>query len=120
QQNFAKEASSNTRGAVLDGRDIGLIVLPGAPCKIFVTASPEVRAKRRLNELHEKRIDGIYETILEDIKIRDARDQNRKVSPLRPANDAFILDTSELGINEVIEKACLFVDSRYPQARRQA
>lgn len=120
QQDFAKETSSNTRGAVLDGRDIGLVVLPEAPCKIFVTASAEVRARRRLKELHEKGIDSIYETILEDIKVRDARDRNREVSPLRPANDAFILDTSELGINEVIEKACLFVDSRYPQARKQA
>ncbi|KAB2832851.1 MAG: (d)CMP kinase, partial [Caedimonadaceae bacterium] len=70
QQDFAKETSSNTRGAVLDGRDIGLVVLPEAPCKIFVTASPEVRAKRRLKELHEKGIDSIYETILEDIKMR--------------------------------------------------
>lgn len=120
QQDFAKEASSNTRGAILDGRDIGLVVLPEAPCKIFVTASPEVRAKRRLKELHEKGIDSIYETILEDIKMRDARDRNREVSPLRPANDAFILDTSELGINEVIEKACLFVDSKYPQVKKQA
>ena len=119
QQDVAKETSSNTRGAILDGRDIGLVVLPDAPCKIFVTASPEVRAKRRLKELHEKGIDSIYETILEDIKMRDARDRNREVSPLRPANDAFILDTSELGINEVIEKACLFVDSRYPQVKKQ-
>jgi cytidylate kinase len=120
QRDFAKESSSETRGAVLDGRDIGLVVLPEAPCKIFVTASPEVRAKRRLKELHEKGIDSIYETILEDIKVRDARDRNRDVSPLRPAEDAYILDTSTLGINEVIEKARLFVDSKYSQAKKKA
>lgn len=120
QRDFAKEGPSNHRGAVLDGRDIGLVVLPEAPCKIFVTASPEVRAKRRLKELHEKGIDSIYETILEDIKVRDARDRNRDVSPLRPADDAFILDTSTLGIDEVIEKARLFIDSKYSQAKKEA
>ena len=120
QRDFAQEDNSGMQGAVLDGRDIGRIVLPEAPCKLFVTASPEVRAQRRLKELHQKGIDCIYETILEDIKLRDARDQNREISPLRPAIDAFILDTSELGIDEVIEKACLFVDSKYPKAVKKA
>ena len=87
---------------------------PEAPCKIFVTASPEVRAERRLKELHQKRIDSTFEVILEDIKERDTRDQRRKVSPLRPAKDAFILDTSELEIEDVVEKASFFVDSIYP------
>ncbi|EKE09647.1 MAG: Cytidylate kinase [uncultured bacterium] len=120
QRNFVQKDLSKSQGAVLDGRDIGLIVLPEAPCKIFVTASPEVRAERRLKQLHQKGIDCIYEVILEDIKLRDARDRNREISPLRPADDAFILDTSELGIEEVIEKACFFVDSKYPQAKKKA
>ncbi|MBS0271055.1 MAG: (d)CMP kinase [Proteobacteria bacterium] len=118
QQNFAKHPSPGMQGVVLDGRDIGLVVLPEAPCKIYVTASPEVRAMRRLKELHQKGINSIYEVILEDIKVRDARDWNRDVSPLRPAKGAFILDTSELEIDNVVEKACLFVDSIYPESRK--
>ena len=120
QRDFAKTPSRGKQGVVLDGRDIGLVVLPEALCKIYVTASPEVRAKRRLKELHQMGIDSIYEATLEDIKVRDARDKMRKVSPLRPAEDAFILDTSELGIDDVIEKACFFVDSKYPKAHKIA
>lgn len=120
QRDFAQEDLSGKQGAILDGRDVGLIVLPYAPCKFFVTASPEVRAERRLKELHQKGIDCIYEVILEDIKLRDTRDRNREISPLRPAEDAFILDTSELGIEEVVERACFFVDSKYPQAKKKA
>lgn len=120
QRNFAKAPPLGMQGVVLDGRDIGVAILPDAPCKIFVIASPEVRAKRRLKELHQKGINSIYEAVLEDIKERDARDQERKVSPLRPAKDAFILNTSELGIEEVVEKACLFVNSKYPEAQKKA
>ncbi len=115
QRDFAKTIFPSKQGVILDGRDIGLVVLPEAPCKIYVTASPEIRAMRRLKELHEKGISGIYEAVLEDIKVRDARDETRKISPLRVADDAFILDTSELGIDEMVEKACLFVDSKYPK-----
>ena len=119
QRDFAKKPLGGKQGVVLDGRDIGLVVLPEALCKIYVTASPEIRAKRRLKELHQKGIDSIYEAVLEDIKMRDARDQERKVSPLQPAEDAFILDTSELGIDDTIKKACLFVDSKYPEAQKK-
>jgi CMP/dCMP kinase len=118
QRDFAKNPLPDKQGVILDGRDIGLVVLPEAPCKIYVTASPEVRAKRRLKELHQKGINSIYEAVLEDIRTRDARDQTRDVSPLRPAEDAFILDTSELNIDDVVEKACLFVDSKYPEAQK--
>jgi cytidylate kinase len=118
QKNFATHPSPGKQGVVLDGRDIGLVVFPEAPCKMYITASPEVRARRRLKELHQKEINGIYETILEDIKVRDARDWNRKVSPLRPAKDAYILDTSELSMDNVVEEACLFVDSIYQEAQK--
>ena len=118
QRNFAKNPPLDKQGVILDGRDIGCVVLPEALCKIFVTASSEVRARRRFKELHQKGIDSIYEAILEDIKMRDTRDQTRKVSPLCPAEDAYILDTSELGIDAVVEKACLFVDSKYPMAHK--
>lgn len=116
QRDFAKNPSPGKQGVILDGRDIGLVVLPEALCKIYVTASPEVRAQRRLKELHQKGIDSIFENVLEDIKTRDARDRTRKASPLRPASDAFILDTSDLKIDEVVIKACFFIDSKYQKA----
>jgi len=120
QRNFANNPPPDKQGVVLDGRDIGLVVLPDALCKIYVTASPEVRAERRLKELHEKGIDSIYEAILEDIKMRDTRDQTRQTSPLRPAQNAYILDTSEMEINEVVDKACVYVDSKYPKAYKHS
>jgi cytidylate kinase len=119
QHTFANHHPPDKQGVILDGRDIGLIVLPKAPCKIYVTASPEVRAKRRLKELHQKGINSIYEAVLEDIKTRDTRDQTRDVSPLRPAEDAYVLDTSELNIDQVVEKACVFVDSKYPESTKR-
>lgn len=115
QRDFANTPPAGKQGVVLDGRDIGRVVLPNAQCKIYVTASPKVRAERRLKELHEKGIDSIYEAILEEIKARDARDQTRKVSPLCPAPDAYLLDTSTMGIDEVVEKARVYVDSKYPK-----
>jgi cytidylate kinase len=118
QRDFAQTIYPGKQGVVLDGRDIGLVILPEAPCKIFVTASPEVRAKRRLKELHQNGNASIYDSVLEDIKARDSRDEQRKVSPLRPAEDAYILDTSELTVDEVVEKACLFVDSKYPHMQK--
>jgi cytidylate kinase len=119
QRNFAKKIPPGKKGVILDGRDIGLVVLPEASCKIYVTASPEVRAHRRLKELHQKGIDSIYEAILEDLKIRDTRDQMREFSPLRPAQDAYILDSSTLGIENVVAKACLFVNSKFPEAHQE-
>lgn len=118
QRDFAKNPSKGKQGVILDGRDIGVVVLPEAPCKIFVTASPSVRAERRRKELHQKKIYCTLESVLEDIKERDARDEKREVSPLRPADDAFILDTSELGIGDVVEQAICFIDSIYSQARK--
>lgn len=118
QRTFAKNPPSSKQGVILDGRDIGLFVLAEAPCKIFVTASPEVRAERRLKELHSKNICCTFETILEDLKERDARDQTREFYALRPADDAFILDTSGLGIQDAVEKVSFFVDSVYPKVHK--
>jgi len=119
QRNFASNTPKNKQGVILDGRDIGLVVLPEAPCKIFVTASPRVRAERRLKELHQKKNYSIFEDVLEDIEERDTRDRLRKLSPLRPAEDSFILDTSELEIDDVVEKASVFVDLIYPHAQKK-
>ena len=122
QRNFAKHPPSGTQGCVMDGRDIGRVVLPEAICKIYVTASPEVRAERRLKELHQKGINSIYDDILKDIRGRDERDQTRKISPLFPAEDAFIMDTSHMTINEVVSKACDYINSKYgePGKNRQS
>lgn len=119
QRDFVKDPSLGKQGVILDGRDIGRVVLPEAPCKIFVTASSRVRAERRFKELQQKKIYSTFEYILEDLEERDARDQMREISPLCPADDAFILDTSEFGIDDVIEKASFFISSVYPKAQKK-
>lgn len=90
-------------GLVADGRDMGTTVFPAARLKIFLTASPEVRAERRYKQLKEKGLDASLPLLLGEIRERDARDAGRAVSPLRPADDAEILDTSTMDINEVVE-----------------
>ena len=99
-------------GAVLDGRDIGTVVCPDAAAKLFVTASPEARAKRRTDELNGKGIPADFNEILVDLKRRDERDCTRKNSPLKPAENAHLLDTTEMDIDsafraavEIVEKA---------------
>lgn len=96
-------------GTVLDGRDIGTVVCPNAHVKLYVTASPNERARRRWNEIQQRGNlsgdDAAFETILADIKKRDERDMGRADSPLRPAEDAHILDTSEMSIDEAFERA---------------
>ncbi len=91
-------------GAVLDGRDIGTVVFPKAEVKFFLTATPEARAKRRFEEDSEKGLAVSYEKTLEEINRRDERDSNRKDSPLRIADDAIVVDTSEMTESEVFEK----------------
>ncbi len=93
-----QQSYSIDRGVVMDGRDIGTVVFPDAELKIFVTASPEVRARRRYAELTAKGDKVTMEEILENVKQRDYLDQNRKESPLRQAEDAIVLDNSEMTI----------------------
>ena len=112
QRAFAATPPGAGAGAVLDGRDIGTVVCPGAPAKLFVTASVEVRAQRRLKELRERGIAAIESDVLEDMKERDARDSRRAVAPLRPADDAFVLDTSALNADQAFAAAVAFVRSR--------
>ena len=109
---FQRNFSQKLPGAVLDGRDIGTVVCPDARIKIFLTASLEARAKRRYVELrkHDEKIN--FETILEQIKERDARDQTRKSSPMVAASDAKIIDTSELSINEAVNKVLNYIQSK--------
>ena len=96
QRDFAGSPPGNAPGAVLDGRDIGTVVCPDADLKLFITASAEERARRRHKELRERGEESIYARVLQDMQTRDARDSARAVAPLRAAEDAIVLDTTEL------------------------
>lgn len=100
------------QGAIYDGRDTGTVVCPKADIKFFVTASSEVRALRRYKEFVAKGMDISYEEVLVDVKSRDERDTNRASSPLKPAEDAIIFDTSNLSIAEVIQQASEVIDEK--------
>jgi cytidylate kinase len=109
QRNFAANPPNNKLGAVLDGRDIGTVVCPNANFKLFVTASPEVRAERRFKELQDRGEEAIRSAILQDIIDRDERDRSRSVSPLMPAQDAYILETSTLDLDAVFKIALNYI-----------
>ena len=105
QRKFAENPPSGAAGAVLDGRDIGTVVCPGAEVKIWVTASAEARAKRRALELSARGEDGNFETVLADLRRRDARDAERAEAPMRAAADAHLLDTTNLDIEAAFRAA---------------
>ncbi len=107
QRAFARRAG----GAVLDGRDIGTVICPEAEAKLFVTASAEVRARRRWLELREAGGDADLEAVLADVRERDSRDMERSEAPLRPADDALVLDTSDLSIEEAVAQAVAAVNA---------
>ena len=108
QRAFARRAG----GAVLDGRDIGTVICPEAEVKLFVTASDEVRATRRYRELVDNGHDVDYGEVLSDLQARDAQDSARAAAPLKPAADAVVLDTSDLGIEDAIARAVEIVAAR--------
>lgn len=108
QRSFASQAL----GAVLDGRDIGTVIAPEATAKLFVTASAEVRARRRVAELLARGMQSHYADVLIDIRARDARDTGRDAAPLKQAKDADLLDTSEMTIDEAIAAAIELVAAR--------
>ncbi len=116
QRDFAKNPPNSgpneVKGAVIDGRDIGTVVCPGADVKLFITASAEVRAERRLKELQERGLEAIYARVLQEMKERDARDSNRDTAPLKPAGDAFVLDTSGMDAEAVFAKALDHIQQR--------
>ena len=99
QRNLAKQNS-----VIMDGRDIGTVVLPDAQVKIYLTADVEERAKRRFKELQEKGQEVSFDELLDEIKLRDYQDMNRDVAPLRQADDAVLLDTTDLDFDQVVEK----------------
>jgi cytidylate kinase len=108
QQDFAAQAG----GAVLDGRDIGTVIAPDADVKLFVTASPKVRAERRLKELEARGMPAHFSDVLADIHARDERDSGRDVAPLKSAADAVLLDTSELDPEQAIAEAIRLAAAR--------
>lgn len=108
QRDFATQPG----GAVLDGRDIGTVIAPDADAKLFVTASSEVRARRRFREMEAIGQAGSFETVLADILARDERDSGRAAAPLRRAEDADLLDTSDMGIDAAVQRAIALVEAR--------
>jgi CMP/dCMP kinase len=108
QRDFAAQLG----GAVLDGRDIGTVIAPDASAKLFVTASPEVRAQRRVLELQGRGLPGHFDDVLIDIRARDERDSHRAAAPLVQADDALLLDTSQLDRDEAIASAIRLVEDR--------
>lgn len=105
QQNFAKNPGSAYKGAILDGRDIGTVICPNADVKLYVDAKPEVRAERRHKELVSYGENISYEQVLAQLKERDHRDMSRTEAPLKPAVNAHLLDTTNLGIDAAFEAA---------------
>lgn len=108
QRKFARQPG----GAVLDGRDIGTVIAPDADAKLFVKATPTIRAQRRHLELRRNGIDTSLDRVLADIRARDERDTQRSDAPLRAADDAMTLDTSFLSVDAAIERAIALVESR--------
>ncbi|KKC27050.1 (d)CMP kinase [Sphingomonas sp. SRS2] len=108
QRSFAGQAG----GAVLDGRDIGTVIAPDADAKLFVTASPKVRAERRFRELDSMGAPVGFDDVMADILARDERDMGRSAAPLRQADDADLLDTSDLSIDAAVQRAVSLVEGR--------
>lgn len=116
QKRFANQPG----GAVLDGRDIGTVIAPHAEVKIFMTASPEARALRRFKEALGRGEDVAYETILADIRKRDERDSHRAAAPLKAADDAVLIDTSAMSVEEVLAAAIALVVGKQSESMPRA
>ncbi|KJZ20636.1 (d)CMP kinase [Loktanella sp. S4079] len=109
---FQQKFAGRDGGAVLDGRDIGTVICPDAGAKLFVTASAECRAERRFKELTGKGMDITLDQVLADVKERDARDRSRLTAPLIPADDAVLIDTSDMTIEQAVARAIEIVQAR--------
>lgn len=109
---FQRAFARRDGGAVLDGRDIGTVICPEAEVKLFVTASDAVRAERRFRELRDNGFDTTFEAVLADLQTRDTRDSARAAAPLKPAEDAVRIDTSQMSIDQAVASAIAEVDAR--------
>ena len=114
QRRFAAAPPGGCPGAVFDGRDIGTVVIPDAAVKLFLTADIEVRATRRVKQLQEQGAEAIYGRVLQELKERDARDTTRNVAPLKPADDALVIDTSDSDAAAVYAAALDFISRKAP------
>ena len=112
-----ERAFRTENGLIADGRDMGTVVFPDAPLKIYLTASAQERARRRFVELNERGLDVTLSGLLEDIQARDDRDMNRAVAPLVPAEDAIELDTSELNAQQVFDKVITLLDAAISEGK---
>ncbi|MEO1330098.1 MAG: (d)CMP kinase [Pseudomonadota bacterium] len=112
QRWFMANPLGGARGSVLDGRDIGTVICPDAEVKLFITASPEERARRRTAELARSGSEASYEAVLADVLERDRRDRERADAPLRRADDAHLLDTTDLDIDRAVAEAAIIVTER--------
>ena len=119
QRDFAMLPPGGAGGAVLDGRDIGTVVLPDADIKLFVTASAEVRAERRFRELRDRGVGSIRSLVLHEIRERDERDRHREVAPLKRAEAAFLLDTTDMSASVAFDAAWQLVISRPVKTARK-
>jgi cytidylate kinase len=111
---FQREFAQSGNGAVLDGRDIGTVVCPDADFKFFITATLYARARRRHKELQGQGIEVVFESVLQDLRERDERDEKRDVAPMKPADDAFIIDTSGLDATHVFDMVRQVIVRKYP------
>ncbi|MGJ8625287.1 MAG: (d)CMP kinase [Yoonia sp.] len=110
---FQRQFAARDGGAVLDGRDIGTVICTDADVKLFVTASSEKRAKRRLDELNAKGMELAFSDVLADVEARDKRDSERATAPLKPADDAVLLDTTDLTAQQAIARAVDLIAAKY-------
>jgi cytidylate kinase len=117
---FQHRFAAQPGGAVLDGRDIGTVICPDAQVKLYVIASDETRARRRLKELLQRGEDTSLEQVLADLRSRDARDAGRDDAPMRQAEDAHLLDTTELAIDAAVDKAVQIIEQALDRANKQA
>ncbi|HML07948.1 MAG TPA: (d)CMP kinase [Roseiarcus sp.] len=117
--NYQREFATRPPGAVLDGRDIGTVIAPGADVKLFVVATPEVRAKRRVLELRKRGVDADEGEVLAELLRRDERDSRRAAAPLKPAPDAHLLDTTHLGIDAAFRAAVEIIEAVRTGRRRR-
>ncbi len=117
QQDFGAKPPGGKKGAVLDGRDIGTVIAPQAPVKIYVTASTATRADRRYRELQDRGENVTEAAVLADLQARDARDSNRATAPARPADDAIMLDTTNMTADEAFAQALAVVQGKLPHLR---
>jgi len=118
QRDFARNPPDGAAGAVLDGRDVGTVICPDADIKLFVTAEVSVRAERRHKELLTRGENSIYARVLQDMNERDARDTNRAVAPLLPADDAWTLDTSAMSADAAFAAAIAYIEAYPGRSRR--